>query len=82
MPTHSDVKELYDRFGGHRDAIEERLKQEPGDDVMRDALEDAEEAIDALEPLLAVDDENLQRYEAQLDELIEEEQQLSAKLQA
>jgi hypothetical protein len=82
MPTHSDVKELFDRFGIHRDAIEERLKQDPADDAMRDALEDAEEAIEELQPLLGVDDDDLDKYDSQITELTDEEQELAAKLEA
>lgn len=81
MESHEEVKELSDRFAAHRDAIEERLKQEPADDEMRDALEDCEEAIETLEPLLAVDDEDLAKYEETLSELIEKEGSLAERLQ-
>ena len=67
--SHEEVKELSDRFETYRKTFEEDLKQEPGDDEKRDALEDAEEAIETLSPILAVDDEDLGKYEDSLDEL-------------
>jgi hypothetical protein len=82
MPTHSDIKELHDRFASHRDELEERLKQTPSDDAARDMLEDAEEAIEVLEPLLTAEDDDLDKYDSEIDELIEEEQALALKLKS
>ncbi len=76
--SHEEVKELADRFASHRDAFEEALKQEPSDDEKRDALEDAEEAIESLTPILGVDDEDLSKYEDSLDELREAEEKMAA----
>jgi len=81
MTSHEEVKELSDRFEAHRDAIEERLKQEPADDEMRDALEDVEEILEALAPLLTVDDEDLVKYEDQLADMTEKETALAARLE-
>jgi len=81
MNSHEEVKELSDRFEAHRDAIEERLKQEPADDEMRDALEDVEEILEALAPLLTVDDEDLVKYEDQLADMTEKETALAARLE-
>lgn len=81
MSSHEEIKELSDRYAAHRDAIEERLKQEPSDDEMRDLLEDAEEAIETLAPLLGVDDEDLGKYEDSLAELAEKERSLAERLE-
>lgn len=81
MESHEEIKELSDRFAAHRDAIEERLKQEPADDEMRDALEDVEEAIETLEPLLGVEDEDIPKYDDVLSELAEKETALAARLE-
>lgn len=81
MSSHEEVKELSDRFEAHRDAIEERLKQEPADDEMRDALEDVEEILESLAPLLTVDDEDLVKYEDQLADMTEKETALAARLE-
>ena len=81
MYSHEDVKELSDRFEAHRAALEEELKQEPADDEKRDALEDAEEALESLEPLLAVDDEDLVKYGETLDALTESEERMAELLE-
>ncbi len=81
MLSHEEVKELSDRFQAHRASAEERLKQEPSDDEMRDVLEDAEEALEALENLLAVDDEDLAKYDDQLSDLAERETALADRLE-
>lgn len=81
MSSHEEVKELSDRFEAHRDAIEERLKQEPADDEMRDALEDVEEILESLAPLLTVDDEDLVKYEDQIADMTEKETALAARLE-
>ncbi len=81
MSSHEEVKELSDRFEAHLIAIEERLKQEPSDDEMRDALEDVEETIETLSPMLTVDDEDLGKYEDTLAELAAKEEALAERLQ-
>lgn len=81
MSSHEEVKELFDRFGVHREALEERLKQEPADDEMRDLLDDVEETLETLTPLLAVEDEDLDKYEDQLADLTEKESALAARLE-
>ncbi len=81
MSSHEEVKELSDRFQAHLSAIEERLRQEPSDDEMRDALEDVEETIDTLSPMLTVDDEDLVKYEDTLSELAAKEEALAERLQ-
>ena len=82
------VLEDYDNAGvdseeliQYAQAIEERLKQEPADDEMRDALEDVEEVLETLAPLLTVDDEDLVKYEDTLAELTEKEIALAARLE-
>ncbi len=81
MSSHEEVKELSDRFEAHREAIEERLKQEPADDEMRDTLEEVEETIEVLTPMLSVDDEDLTKYEDQLSEMTAKEEALAERLQ-
>ncbi len=81
MSSHEEVKELSDRFEAHREAIEERLKQEPADDEMRDTLEEVEETIETLTPMLSVDDEDLAKYEDQLSEMTAKEEALAERLQ-
>jgi hypothetical protein len=81
MPSHEEVKELSDRFSAHRDAIEERLKQEPSDDDMRDALEEVEEILETLTPILGVDDEDLDKYADSLADLTEKESAMAARLE-
>jgi hypothetical protein len=49
---------------------------------MRDALEDAEEAIETLGPILGVDDEDLDKYQETFDGLLEEESDLAQRLEA
>ncbi len=82
MTSHEEIKELSDRFEAHRSALEERLKQEPADDEMRDALQDVEEAIETLEPLLGVDDEDLGKYEDAVSELTSKESALAERLES
>lgn len=82
MNSHEEVKELADRFAAHRDAIEDRLKQEPADDEMRDKLEDVEEILETLAPLLEVDDEDLGKYEDTLADLTERESALAQRLES
>ncbi len=81
MSSYEEVKELSDRFKAHLAAIEERLAQEPSDDEMRDRLEEVEETIDTLAPLLGVDDEDLGKYEDTLAELTAKEQALAERLE-
>lgn len=81
MSSHEEVKELSDRFQAHRDAIEERLKQEPADDEMRDRLEEVEETLESLEPMLGVDDEDLVKYEDTLAEMAAKEAALAERLE-
>lgn len=80
MTSHEEIKELSERFEAHRDAFEEALKQEPADDEKRDALQDAEEAIETIAPMLGADDEDLVKYEDTLAELAEKEQRLAELL--
>jgi hypothetical protein len=85
MMTIDDVKGLKARFERHRDALEEALKQEPGDDRYTDLLEDAETALEALDPILetyareATEDE-LQEMEAALADLAGQEETLAQEL--
>lgn len=80
MTSHEEVKELSDRFEAHRIAFEDVLAQEPSDDEKRDALQEAEEAIETLSTILVADDEELVKYEDMLTELAEKEQKLSELL--
>lgn len=86
MYSLTDIKELLERFEKGRDALAERLKQEPDDDEARDFLADAEEAIGTLMPIVeAIEsgDESIEpeKYSEILDELTEEETDLAQKLE-
>ena len=85
MHSITDIKELLERFEKGRDALAERLKQEPDDDEARDFLADAEEAIGTLAPILEAyeraEDPDLEKYSDILDELQEEETDLAQKLE-
>ena len=69
-----DVRQLIADLTGQRDAIEEELKQQPDDDALRDALEDCEEGLEALAPVLldyeraGVDSEELVKYAEMLSD--------------
>ena len=71
----------------HAETMEERIIQEPDDDALRDYLEDAEEGIEALEPMLAdferegVDPEELIGYAQTLEEWQEKEKEIGEYLQ-
>lgn len=85
MYTITDVKELLERFEKGRDALAERLKQEPDDDEARDFLADAEEAVGTLAPILEAyerEEADLDKYAEILDELAEEETDLAQKLES
>lgn len=82
-----DVQLLLGNLQKHRDAIEEELKQQPDDDTLRGALEDCEEGIEALEPVMAdyqrdgVDDEELIKYAEMLADWHEKEKEVAALLE-
>ncbi len=82
----SRLSELIERLKGHRYAIEERLKQQPEDDEIRDLLEDAEEGIEALEPILAesqkdsVDPDAMVQYAKTIEEWEEKEAEIAERL--
>ena len=86
MQSLSEIQELLARFEKGRDALAERLKQEPDDEEARDFLEDAEEAIGTLGPIIEAfergDDPELEKYAEILDELAEEETDLAQKLES
>ena len=81
-----DVMELLTNLKAHRDALTEELKQQPDDDTLRDALEDVEEGIEALEPVMAdyardgVDAEELAKYAEMLTDWHEKEQEIAELL--
>jgi len=86
MQSLTEIQELLARFEKGRDALAERLKQEPDDDEARDFLQDAEEAIGTLGPIIEAyergDDPELEKYSEILDELAEEETDLAQKLES
>jgi hypothetical protein len=81
-----DVAELLANLKKHADTIDERLTQEPSDDKLQDFLEDAQEGIDALEPILAdfeaegVDPEELVKYAEDLEAWQEKETEIAEYL--
>lgn len=48
MAIREEIRELISSFTRHRDMIQEKLKQQPDDDALRDRLEDAVAALEAL----------------------------------
>jgi len=87
MYSLTDIQELLSRFEKGRDALAERLKQEPDDDEARDFLADAEEAVGTLSPILEAyergdEQADLEKYSEILDELTEEETDLAQKLES
>lgn len=86
MQSLTEIQELLGRFEKGRDALAERLKQEPDDDEARDFLQDAEEAIGTLGPIIEAyergDDPEIEKYSEILDELAEEETDLAQKLES
>ena len=87
MHTITEIKELLERFEKGRDALAERLKQEPDDDEARDFLADAEEAIGTIGPILEAyergdDPAELEKHVEILDELADEENDLAQKLES
>ena len=81
-----EVRETLQNLKKHADAIEERLVKEPDDDKLQDFLEDAEEGVEALEPILAdfeaegVDPEELVKYAEDLEEWQEKEAEIAEYL--
>ncbi len=81
-----EVKTTLVALRKHADMMEERIVQEPEDDKLRDYLEDAEEGIEALEPILAdferegVDPEELIDYAKTIEEWQEKEKEISEYL--
>jgi hypothetical protein len=85
MYSLTDIQELLSRFEKGRDALAERLKQEPDDDEARDFLADAEEAVGTLTPIIEAyerEEPELEKYSEILDELTEEETDLAQKLES
>jgi hypothetical protein len=81
-----EVRETLQNLKKHADTIEERLVKEPEDDRLQDFLEDAQEGIEALEPILAdfeadgVDPEELVKYAEDLEEWQEKETEIAEYL--
>lgn len=88
MPVKDDARELAAAFRRHRDAIQEKLKQQPDDDALRDRLEDAAAALEALEIVAesaapGVPEKDLEdNFRSLLDELAEEEASIAAALES
>ena len=83
----NEVKATLEALKQHHATATEELKQEPEDDAMRDVLEDCEEGITALEPVLAdfsregVDPEELVKYAATIEEWQEAEAEIAKQLE-
>lgn len=81
-----EVRETLERLRTHAQTLEERLGQEPDDDAARDMLEDAENGIEVLEPILAdfekagVDPEELIAYAQTIEDWQRREGEISEKL--
>lgn len=81
-----EVKETFEALKRHRDAIEEELKTAPEGDELRDILEDVEEGIVALEPIMAdfqnqaVDSEELIKYAQTIEDWQAREKEISEQL--
>lgn len=86
MAIREEVRELMSSFARHRDAIQEKLKQQPDDDVLRDRLEDATAALEALAiaaeaTLPGVPEKDLEEnFRSLIDELVEEETSMAQAL--
>lgn len=72
MSDVNEVDDLMAKLASHRESMEEKLLQEPGDDELRDMLQEVNEALDLLEA---------QDGEAPLGELADLEAKVAARLQ-
>jgi hypothetical protein len=82
----TEVKETLEKLRAHAETLEQNLQHEPDDDLARDMLKDAEDGVEALEPILAdfdrrgVDPEELVQYAQTIEEWQRKEADIAAKL--